>query len=151
MLAKHAGASSLEKLHNEHHLVRVSRQPPADSPSSHLHFRHKASAENKRWAEARSPHSPSLLLSLAKLGAWLLDSWEELLKDDGGRLASSAPSHSSVNNHKAGSPSVPSPRQHIYIQHRRERSDVHRDKRQSWSKFCFSAKPTQTRRLERKG
>lgn len=48
----------------------------------------------------RSPHSPSLLLSLAKVGAWLLDSCEELLKAQGGRLASSVPSHSPVNNHK---------------------------------------------------
>lgn len=40
--------------------------------------------------------SPSLLLSLAKPGAWLLDSWEELLKDGGGRLERSALSQFSV-------------------------------------------------------
>lgn len=41
--------------------------------------------------------SPSLLLTLANTGPWLLDSWEELLKDDGGRLATSGLSHTSVN------------------------------------------------------
>lgn len=40
--------------------------------------------------------SPSLLLTLAKTGPWLLDSWEELLNDDGGRLDTSGLSHTSV-------------------------------------------------------
>lgn len=40
---------------------------------------------------------PSLLLTLAKTGPWLLDSWEELLKDAGGKLNTSGLSHTSVN------------------------------------------------------
>ena len=39
---------------------------------------------------------PSLLLSFAKPALWLLDKWEELLKEDGGRLDTSGLSHSSV-------------------------------------------------------
>lgn len=42
-------------------------------------------------------NSPSLLLSLAKPGAWLLDNCVELLKDDGGRLDTSGLSHTSEN------------------------------------------------------
>lgn len=41
--------------------------------------------------------SPSLLLTFAKTGPWLLVSWEELLNDDGGRLATSGLSHTSVD------------------------------------------------------
>lgn len=40
---------------------------------------------------------PSLRLSLAKHGAWLLDSWEELRKEGGVRPETSAPSHASVS------------------------------------------------------
>ncbi len=40
---------------------------------------------------------PSLLLTLAKTGPWLLVSCEELLNDDGGRLVTSGLSHTSVN------------------------------------------------------
>lgn len=47
-----------------------------------------------------SKTSPSLLLSLAKPGAWLVDSCEELLKDDGGRLETSGLSHTSVTDLK---------------------------------------------------
>lgn len=43
------------------------------------------------------PHPPSLLLTLAKTGPWLLVNWEELLNDDGGRLVTSGLSHTSAN------------------------------------------------------
>lgn len=46
---------------------------------------------------AMNDSSPSLLLTLANTGPWLLVSWEELLNDDGGRLATSVLSHASVN------------------------------------------------------
>lgn len=45
---------------------------------------------------AMNNYSPSLLLTLAKTGPWLLDSWEELLKDDDGRLDISGLSQTSV-------------------------------------------------------
>lgn len=45
---------------------------------------------------------PSLLLSLAKPGPWLLDSWDELLKADGGRWDTSDPSQVSVNKQEGG-------------------------------------------------
>lgn len=41
--------------------------------------------------------SPSLLMSLAKPAAWLPESCEELLKEDGGRLDTSALSQPSVH------------------------------------------------------
>lgn len=44
---------------------------------------------------------PSLLLTLAKTGPWLLDSWEELLKDAGGKLKTSGLSHASVDQTKS--------------------------------------------------
>lgn len=50
---------------------------------------------------AMNDSSPSLLLTFAKTGPWLLVSWEELLNDDGGRLATSGLSHTSVNQSKA--------------------------------------------------
>ncbi len=46
---------------------------------------------------AMNDSSPSLLLTLANTGPWLLVSWEELLNDDGGRFATSGLSHASVN------------------------------------------------------
>jgi len=45
---------------------------------------------------------PSLLFSLAKPALWLLDKWEELLKDEGSRLDNSGLSHNSVNQSHNG-------------------------------------------------
>lgn len=47
--------------------------------------------------EKKQTVSPSLLLSLAKPAAWLPESWDELLKDDGGRFDTSALSQTSVH------------------------------------------------------
>lgn len=57
----------------------------------------EGSSSTRRSGGGRDSSLPSLRLSLAKLGAWLPDSWEELLKDDGGRLETSAASHTSVD------------------------------------------------------
>lgn len=56
-----------------------------------------ASGEMFRLHNGWSDSSPSLLLTLAKTGPWLLVSWEELLNDDGGRLFTSGLSHTSVD------------------------------------------------------
>ena len=45
---------------------------------------------------SKVPYSPSLLLTLAKPGPWLLDNCEELLKEDWGRLDTSGPSQLSI-------------------------------------------------------
>lgn len=47
--------------------------------------------------ESFSAVLPSLLMSLAKPAAWLPESCEELLKDDGGRLDTNALSQPSVH------------------------------------------------------
>lgn len=56
-------------------------------------------AKSKIFKQDKSSNDflPSLLLTLAKTGPWLLDSWEELWKDDGGKLDTSGLSHTSVN------------------------------------------------------
>ena len=51
--------------------------------------------------KSRDDFSPSLLLTFAKTGPWLLDSWEELLKEDGGKLDTSGLSHTSVNQSRS--------------------------------------------------
>lgn len=71
-------------------------QSSSTSTWSHVMTAFEISKTN-RERKSFNTVSPSLLMSLAKPAAWLPESCEELLKEDGGRLDTSALSQPSVH------------------------------------------------------